>query len=78
MNAVFKFVVANPEDVMEIKADFAIVVKNFPNKLYLMPACETREELEKNAFWVVEICKNMGWRFCNRLQIAIYNKTVGV
>jgi organic radical activating enzyme len=78
INAIFKFVVKNPEDIMEIEEDYKIIVKNFPNKLYLMPACETRKELEQNSFWVVEVCKNMGWRYCNRLQIAIYDKTVGV
>ena len=67
-----KFVVDRPEDVAEVE----VVLERLPGvdraKVLLMPQGVTREELDQRAAWLVEVCKEHGFRYCPRLHIDLY------
>ena len=42
-----------------------------------MPQGVTREELERRAGWLVEACKERGFRYCPRLHIELYGNRRG-
>jgi organic radical activating enzyme len=69
--AIFKFVICNEQDFEEMlqwREKYEV-----PRELiYLMPEARTKEELEARTEWLVEMCKNHNFRFCNRLQIYIW------
>lgn len=73
----FKFVVAQPADLEEIQeliATHAIP----PQRVLLMPEGRTAEELDLHGPWLAEICRNHGFRFCDRLHIRLWGDTRGV
>ena len=70
--AYFKFVVTGEEDIaeiQEIQAQYDIP----SSKILLMPEGRTEEETKKRAQELVELCKEYGYRFCNRLQVWIWD-----
>ena len=44
----------------------------------LMPEGTTREVLSERARWLVEVCKDFGYRYCPRLHIDIWGNKRGV
>lgn len=72
--AMFKIVISSEEDVLELLADFKIPY----NKLILMPAGATREELNKSRVNVAEAVKVLGCLYSDRLHIGIWDKKTGV
>jgi 7-carboxy-7-deazaguanine synthase len=72
----YKFVVADNGDVQEMINDFDTLV-NF-EKVWLMPAGATREELLPVRPVVVEICKQLHFNYSERLHIGIWDKKTGV
>jgi 7-carboxy-7-deazaguanine synthase len=72
-----KFVVDQPGDVAEVDA----VLKRLPGvdrtKVLLMPQGVTREELDRRAEWLVDVCKEHGFRYCPRLHIELYGNRRG-
>lgn len=70
----FKYVVTNDhEDLAEIEADIRMC--NIPpNKILIMPEGRSQKEIGKRAKELVELCKQRGWRYCNRLQVQIWDK----
>jgi len=75
-NTIFKFVVNNVPQWDEIKELYLSIVDS--SKVYLMPAGENQELLNKNKINVVEIAKNNYLNFTTRLHIDIWNKKTGV
>lgn len=76
--AIFKFVVENERDVIEIIEDFVKPFK-IPNELiYLMPQSKNREEFLKLSPIIVELCKKYQFNFSPRLQLVIWDKATGV
>ncbi len=76
--AIFKFVVENDDDVIEIIEDF-IKPFNIPNELvYLMPQSQSRREFIKRSLIVVELCKKYKFNFSPRLQLIIWDRTTGI
>ena len=76
--AIFKFVVENEQDVLEIINDFQKPF-NIPNNLiYLMPQSKSREEFLKLSPIIVELCKKYQFNFSPRLQLIIWDKATGV
>lgn len=72
-----KFVVTAPEDIPEIQgivddigADAARVV--------LMPEGVSAEALRERAQWLVDLCKQLGYRYSPRLHIDIWGNQRGV
>jgi len=72
-----KFVVAEEDDIMEIKALVTKVQAN-PQRVVLMPEGTDAEVLRERAAWIVELCKQEGYRFSPRLHIDLYGNRRGV
>jgi organic radical activating enzyme len=73
----FKFVVSSPVDLAEIKTleiNHAIPRK----RILLMPEGRTSEELDKTAPRLAEICRELDYRFCDRLHIRLWGDRRGV
>lgn len=74
----FKFVIATPDDIAAIMDEYRHLIKHYKEKIYLMPAADSREQLIENSTWVAEVCKNLGVNFSNRLQLQVWDKATGV
>jgi 7-carboxy-7-deazaguanine synthase len=73
----FKFVVAEPADLSEIedlRESNGIPV----SRILLMPEGRTSGELDKSAAWLADVCRERGYRFCDRLHIRIWGDKRGV
>ncbi len=73
----FKFVVASPTDLAEIQtlaARFMIPRE----RILLMPEGRTAVELDHCAPWLAELCRDLGFRFCDRLHIRLWGDKRGV
>jgi 7-carboxy-7-deazaguanine synthase len=72
-----KFVIDRPADVDEVAA----VLEHLPGvdrtKVLLMPQGVTREELDRRAAWLAEVCKGHGFRYCPRLHVELYGNRRG-
>lgn len=76
-NSWFKFVVATPADLAEIqslRARFRIP----HGRILLMPEGRTAAELDRTAPWLAELCRDLGFRFCDRLHIRLWGERRGV
>ncbi|HAA15901.1 MAG TPA: 7-carboxy-7-deazaguanine synthase QueE [Cytophagales bacterium] len=75
--ASFKFVVANPEDLDEVMAlahKFSIDY----SRILLMPEGNSVADQNAKAEWVVEECKQHGFRFSSRLHVHIWGSKRGI
>lgn len=75
--SVFKFVVSESDDVVEI-GEIAAEYKIPKAQIMLMPAGYDRESLQETYPLVAEICKERGFRFSPRLHVNIWNMATGV
>ncbi len=74
--ALFKFVIASPEDLNQVKAlaqSYAIV----PERLFVMPEGTDSRTLRERSRWLAEAAMQAGWRFTDRLHIHLYGDTRG-
>jgi organic radical activating enzyme len=76
-NAWFKFVVADPSDLVEIE-QLMIDHRISKKRVLLMPEGRTSAELNRSAEWLAEICRDGGFRFCDRLHVRIWGDKRGV
>lgn len=76
-NSIFKFVIAEMEDIDEVNQ---IVKENdlWEKRVVLMPAADCQEQLRETIEMVAELCKDNCYMLSSRLQISIWNKTIGV
>ena len=75
--SIYKFVVSDYISILEIIA--LVKEHHIPqHKIWLMPSCETREELQQMQYDVVKFCLQLGFNYSNRMQIQIWDKTTGV
>lgn len=74
-NTIFKFVVSSLEDIKEINSDFCFLDWF---KIYLMPAGDSQEKLDKIRKQVVEWCLKYNFNYSDRLHIVIWNQKTGV
>ncbi len=72
-----KFVVDRPEDVAEVEAVLDQLPGADRTKVLLMPQGVTRDELDRRAGWLVEVCKEHGFRYCPRLHVELYGNRPG-
>jgi len=72
-----KFVVQSEKDLQTV-LDFQQKYWIPNDQIYLMPEGRTEAELKTKAKWVVEICKEKGFRYCPRAHIEIYGQKRGV
>ena len=72
-----KFVVTEEDDLGEIR-DLVAQLRANPQRVVLMPEGTDPEVLRERGTWMVEICKQEGYRFSPRLHIDIYGNRRGV
>jgi 7-carboxy-7-deazaguanine synthase len=73
----FKFVVAKPDDLLEIQQ--LRDAHGIPiSRILLMPEGRTSAELDKSAVWLADVCREQGYRFCDRLHIRLWGDKRGV
>lgn len=74
-NSIFKFVISQKEDVVEILNEFSILDMK---KVVLMPSGDSQKLLNETRQMVLEQCINLNLRYCDRLHIIAWNKKTGV
>ena len=72
-----KFVVASPADIDEIQTMLHELGAD-PERVVLMPEGIDAATLRERATWMVETCKQRGWRFSPRLHVDIWGNRRGV
>jgi 7-carboxy-7-deazaguanine synthase len=72
-----KFVVDAPEDLGEIDALLERIGPVESANVLLMPQGVTVEELDARSGWLSALCRERGFRYCPRLQIALFGNTRG-
>lgn len=72
-----KFVVAEPEDIREIRALVAELGADRSRVLLMAEGVEA-EQLRRRAAWIIELCKAEGFRYTPRLQIEVWGQRRGV
>jgi 7-carboxy-7-deazaguanine synthase len=72
-----KFVIERIEDVEEARMVLDSLRGVDPAKVLLMPQGTHREELDRRAAWLVEVCKQHGFRYCPRLHIELFGNRRG-
>jgi len=75
--AVFKFVIQNDTDLEEVTQ---IVTDNQldTQRVLLMPEGRTPEILVQRRLWLADICRDHGYRFCDRLHVQLWGSKRGV
>jgi 7-carboxy-7-deazaguanine synthase len=72
-----KFVIDRPADLDEVLA----ILKQLPeldrSRVLLMPQGITAEDLRQRSLWLVELCKEHGFRYCPRLHIDLFGNRRG-
>ena len=74
----FKFVVALPGDVLELRDILAKVGSPIPpERILLMPEGADRALLHQRDAWLVDVCKENGFRYCRRLHVDLFGGAPG-
>lgn len=76
-NATFKFVVDTKEDIDEV-LQLVQVFKISAQNVYLMPQGTLPEMLKEKQLWIVDLCKQYGFNFTDRMHIHLYGDKRGV
>lgn len=71
----YKFVISQDFDLIP---QIEEILYNAKNEVYCMPLGKDRQELEKNAKFVAELCIRKGYNYSDRLHIRIWNDKIGV
>jgi 7-carboxy-7-deazaguanine synthase len=72
-----KFVVSAEQDLAEIDAILKDLRGWQPADVLLMPEGTDARTLESRAGWISDLCKQLGYRYCPRLHIALYGNKRG-
>lgn len=72
-----KFVVTSDEDLKEI-SEIAGLVHAPPDRILLMPEGTDAAILHERSQWIVEVCKQRGYRFCPRIHVLLWGARRGV
>jgi 7-carboxy-7-deazaguanine synthase len=72
-----KFVIDRVEDVEEVRTIIQQLRDVEPARVLLMPQGIQVEELNRRATWLVEVCKQHGFRYCPRLHIELFGNRRG-
>jgi 7-carboxy-7-deazaguanine synthase len=74
-----KFVVSLPSDVLEVRDILAGLGRPIqPERVLLMPEGTDRTLLRQRDAWLVDVCKEHGFRYCRRLQVELFGAQAGV
>lgn len=72
-----KFVVQTPDDLPEIQSIQALC-GTLNERVLLMPEGVDASKLQERSAWLVELCKQTGYRFTPRLHVLLYGHKRGV
>ncbi|MFO0876404.1 MAG: 7-carboxy-7-deazaguanine synthase QueE [Gemmataceae bacterium] len=72
-----KFVLDQPADLDEVQALLHQLPPVPPERVLLMPQGMTDDELRPRTTWLVELCKQHGYRYCPRLHIELFGHVRG-
>jgi len=73
----FKFVVSSPDDLDEIQS--LASQHSIPRtRILLMPEGRTPSDLDSSARWLADLCRDLGFRFSDRLHVRLWGDTRGV
>ena len=72
-----KFVIAAQQDLSEVR-ELVNKLKASPGQVILMPEGVDREVLRQRGLWLVDLCKQEGFRFSPRLHVELYGNRRGV
>ena len=75
--ATFKFVVGSPNDAFEIE-EFQKEFNVSRRRILAMPEARDRQTLDERRESVFNLCMEKGWRFTDRIHIAIFGDRRGV
>ena len=75
--ATFKFVATSRADAEEIIA-FQSQFQLAPARILLMPEGRNRDSLNEHRALVFQLCMEFGWRFSDRLHVALFGERRGV
>jgi organic radical activating enzyme len=75
--ATFKFVVSSPADQEEIE-EFQQTYAVPSRRILVMPEARTQADLAQHRTWIFELCLKQGWRYSDRLHVAVYGDRRGV
>lgn len=71
-----KFVVSDASQLEEIQQLLLSLDRSIPAcKVLLMPEGVTKEALASRRDWLIDACKEHGYRFCHRLHIDLFGNT---
>lgn len=70
-----KFVVDEPEDLLEIEAYLGQLTNVKTNRVLLMPLATDVSTMHEKAEWIVSYCQRRGFRYCPRMQIEWFGNT---
>ncbi|MDB4356902.1 7-carboxy-7-deazaguanine synthase QueE, partial [Akkermansiaceae bacterium] len=74
----FKFVVATTQDVTELTDLIGQLAKKIPpSKILLMPEGIDSITIRGRNETLIDLCKQFGYRYCNRLHIELFGNTPG-
>ena len=76
--AIFKFVIQDEADVLEVIQQYQNVFQIARQRIWLMPEGGTRIQMAKHVKLVAEACKQHGFNFSPRLHITIWDEATGV
>ena len=77
-NYQLKFVIASENDLEEMQDLLASLdVQITPSKILLMPEGTDAETIRKRSLTLIDICKQHGYRYCDRLHIHLFGNTKG-
>jgi 7-carboxy-7-deazaguanine synthase len=74
----FKFVISQPADLDEVAGMIRSLGRDIPPaSVMLMPEGITLEALRRRSEWLVEACKQRGYRYAHRLHIELFGNRRG-
>ena len=73
-----KFVVSRKEEINEVKCIISKIESDIlPEKVLLMPEGTDSETIHSRYDMLVDLCKENGFRMCNRLHLDLFGNTRG-
>lgn len=72
-----KFVISDPSDIKEVQqiVEEALAAKD---RVLLMPEGRDPSSLREKGLWLVEVCKQTGYRYCPRAHVDLWGDKRGV
>lgn len=76
--AIFKFVVSSPQDLPQLCEEYIERYAIAATRVWLMPAAETRAELQACEQQVFALCQEHRFNYSTRLQIQVWDQATGI